>query len=260
MALRTTASAAADTQWLTSQLTQHPFHSKLVFPDLLGITSTEQHEGMTVGTGLFLRQQMCWDQVGNPASFHSFFPFWALTGHSPRDGGRTGQVKEPGGWQQLADSANTSRVFQGTTPCWILVPTSDCTGLALSPGWILGALSEGSCKDRMVGSPVRMGMRCGNPGARIVLRSWGVEVRLDLRASAAQPFSDLESWCVPTEDTGSEVLRLVPSPCTGSRRQFRWWSPEMSELGGGLQIELLAALLWLLCCHFPLVAIRLPFC
>jgi hypothetical protein len=102
-------SAAADTQWLTSQLTQHPFHSKLVFPDL-GITSTEQHEGTAAGTGLFPRQQLCWDQVENLAFFHSSFPFWGLIGHSPRDGGRTGQEEEPGGWQQPADSANTSRV------------------------------------------------------------------------------------------------------------------------------------------------------
>jgi hypothetical protein len=65
-----------------------------------------------------------------------------------------------------------------------------------------------------------MGMRCGNPGAGIVLRNWGGEVRVDLRASAAQPFSGLESWCVPAEDTGSEVLRIVPSRCTGSRRHF----------------------------------------
>lgn len=71
------------------------------------------------------------------------------------------------------------------------------------------------------GSPVRMGMRCGNPGTGIVLRSWGVEVRLDLRASAVQPFFDLESWCVPAEDTRPEVLRIVPSPYTGSRRQFQ---------------------------------------
>lgn len=77
-------------------------------------------------------------------------------------------------------------------------------------------------------------MRCGNPGAGIVLRSWGVEVRIDLRASAAQPFSDLESWCVPA-DTRPKLLRIVPSPCTGSRRQFQWWDPEVSELGGAFK-------------------------
>lgn len=34
-------------------------------------------------------------------------------------------------------------------PCWVLVPTGHYTGLTLSPGWVLGALSEGTCKDRM---------------------------------------------------------------------------------------------------------------
>lgn len=95
-----------------------------------------------------------------------------------------------------------------------------------------------------------MGMRCGNPGAGIALRNWGAEVRINFRASAAQPFSDLESWCVPAEDTRSEVLRIVPSPCTGSRRHFQWWGPEVSELRD-LQIELLVALMWLLCHHIP---------
>lgn len=85
-----------------------------------------------------------------------------------------------------------------------------------------------------------------------------MEVRIDLRASAAQPFSDLESWCVPA-DTRPKLLRIGPSLCTGSRRQFQWWGPEVSELGG-LQIELLAALLWLLYRHVLSVAIMLPFC
>lgn len=78
---RPTASAAADTQWLTSRFTQHPFHSKLMSPDHLGITNSEQHDRMAMGgqagAGLFLRQQVCWDQVGNPAAFHSPCPSYS---------------------------------------------------------------------------------------------------------------------------------------------------------------------------------------
>lgn len=58
-----------------------------------------------------------------------------------------------------------------------------------------------------------------------------MEVRMDLRASAVQPFFDLESWCVPAEDTRPEVLRILPSPYTGSRRQFQWWGPEVQSWG-----------------------------
>lgn len=119
---RPTASVAADTQWLTSQLTQRPFYSKLVVSDLLGIKSTEQHEGMNAGSGLLPRQQVCCrEQVGNPGFFHSPFPPRALRVHSPRDRGRSGQAEEAGGWQEPADISNSFWV--SLTGVRVLQPT-----------------------------------------------------------------------------------------------------------------------------------------